>query len=409
MNPFKKAFCRVYQLAFYAAMPFLPYREPESFRKVDDLVPLMQKLRVTSLLLVTDKGLRGAGLTTPLEALLKQNGISCTVYDDTRPNPTTANVEDAVNLYRKHSCQAMIAFGGGSSMDCAKAVGARIAYPNRSLRQLGGTLKIFRKLPPIAAVPTTAGTGSEVTVTAVITDADTHHKYTMNSFPLIPRYAVLDPEVTRTLPPSLTATTGMDALTHAVEAYIGRSTTKETRSLALTAVGLVFRNIEKAYQNGDDLQARENMLRASYLAGRAFTKSYVGYIHAVAHSLGGQYNIPHGLANAVLLPIGLEIYGKTVYNKLHELGIAAGVTTPDVSHEQGAKDFIRAIRGLNRRMNIPETLSGILEEDIPTMARHADREANPLYPVPKLMDARELEIFYYTAADWSKHDDDTEY
>ena len=173
MNPFKKAFCRVYQLAFYAAMPFLPYREPESFRKVDDLVPLMQKLRVTSLLLVTDKGLRGAGLTTPLEALLKQNGISCTVYDDTRPNPTTANVEDAVKLYCEHGCQAMIAFGGGSSMDCAKAVGARIAYPNRSLRQLGGTLKIFRKLPPIAAVPTTAGTGSEVTVTAVITDADT--------------------------------------------------------------------------------------------------------------------------------------------------------------------------------------------------------------------------------------------
>ena len=357
---------------------------------------------MTSLLLVTDKGLRGAGLTTPLEAMLKQNGISCAVYDETRPNPTTANVEDALRMYRECGCQAMIAFGGGSSMDCAKAVGARIAYPNRSLRQLGGTLRIHRKLPPIAAVPTTAGTGSEVTVTAVITDADTHHKYAMNSFPLIPRYAVLDPNVTRTLPPSLTATTGMDALTHAVEAYIGRSTTKETRNLARTAVSLVFRNIETAYRDGNDLQARENMLRASYLAGRAFTKSYVGYIHAVAHSLGGQYNIPHGLANAVLLPIGLELYGKTVYKKLHELGIAAGVTTPDVSHEQGAKDFIRAVRGLNCRMNIPETLSDIREEDIPTMVRHADREANPLYPVPKLMDARELEIFYYTAADWSK-------
>lgn len=409
MNPFKKAFCRVYQLAFYAAMPFLPYREPEVFKNVGDLVPLMQKLGVTSLLLVTDKGLRGAGLTTPLEAMLKQNGISCAVYDDTRPNPTTANVEDAVRMYRERGCQAMIAFGGGSSIDCAKAVGARIAYPNKSLRQLGGTLKIFRKLPPIAAVPTTAGTGSEVTVTAVITDADTRHKYTINSFPLIPHTAVHDPEVTRTLPPSLTATTGMDALTHAVEAYIGRSTTKETRSLARTAVGLVFRNVEKAYRDGDDLQARSNMLRASYLAGQAFSKSYVGYIHAVAHSLGGQYNIPHGLANAVLLPVGLELYGKTVYKKLHELGIAAGITTPDVSHEQGAKDFIRAVRGLNRRMNIPETLSGILAEDIPEMARHADREANPLYPVPVLMDAKELEIFYYTAADWSERHDDTEY
>lgn len=409
MNPLKKAFCRVYQLAFYAAMPFLPYREPETFQSIDDLVPLMKKLSVTSLLLVTDKGLRGAGLTTPLEAMLKQSGITCTVYDGTRPNPTTENVEEAVRMYREHGCQAMIAFGGGSSMDCAKAVGARIAYPNRSLRQLGGNLRIFRKIPPLAAIPTTAGTGSEVTVTAVITDEKTSHKYAMNSFPLIPRYAVLDPDVTRTLPPSLTATTGMDALTHAVEAYIGRSTTKETRRLALTAVGLVFRNIEKAYRDGNDRQARSNMLRASYLAGQAFTKSYVGYIHAVAHSLGGQYNIPHGLANAVLLPIGLDIYGKTVYNKLHELGIAAGVTTSDVSHEKGAKDFIRAVRSLNRRMNIPETLSGILAEDIPTMARHADREANPLYPVPKLMDARELEIFYYKAADWSESHDDTEY
>ena len=409
MNPFKKAFCRVYQLAFYAAIPFLPYREPETFDRIEDLEPLMKKLGVTSLLLVTDKGLRGAGLTTPLEAMLKQSGISCTVYDNTRPNPTTENVEEAVLLYRENGCQAMIAFGGGSSMDCAKAVGARIAYPNRTLRQLGGTLRVFRKIPPLVAIPTTAGTGSEVTVTAVITDAVTHHKYTMNSFPLIPRYAVLDPEVTYTLPPSLTATTGMDALTHAVEAYIGRSTTKETRRLALTAVGLVFRNVEKAYRDGTDHTARSNMLRASYLAGAAFTKSYVGYVHAVAHSLGGQYNIPHGLANAVLLPIVLEHYGPTVYKKLHELGIAAGVTTENVSHESGAKDFIRAVRALNRRMNIPETLSGICEKDIPMMARHADREANPLYPVPMLMDRRELEIFYYKAADWSQTNDDCEH
>lgn len=303
----------------------------------------------------------------------------------------------------------MIAFGGGSSMDCAKAVGARIAYPNRTLRQLGGTLRIFRKIPPLVAIPTTAGTGSEVTVTAVITDPVTNHKYTMNSFPLIPRYAVLDPTVTYTLPPSLTATTGMDALTHAVEAYIGRSTTKETRRLALIAVGLIFRNIVKAYQDGTNHTARSNMLRASYLAGAAFTKSYVGYVHAVAHSLGGQYNIPHGLANSVLLPIVLEHYGPTVYKKLHELGVAAGVTTTDVSHETGAKDFIRAIRALNRRMNIPETLSGIRKEDIPLMVKHADREANPLYPVPMLMDRRELETFYYQAADWSKNHDDTEH
>ncbi|MBQ9994793.1 MAG: iron-containing alcohol dehydrogenase [Clostridia bacterium] len=409
MNVLKKIYCRVFQLAFRAAMPILPYRTPHILGSVSEISGELKKADIDSLLLVTDEFLYTSGSTKALETSLSENGIKCAVYSGTRPNPTVKNVEAAREIYVNQNCRAIIAFGGGSSMDCAKAVGARIAYPNRSLKQLGGTLRIFRKIPPLVAIPTTAGTGSEVTVTAVVTDPETNHKYTMNSFPLIPRYAVLDPAVTYTLPPSLTATTGMDALTHAVEAYIGRSTTKETRRLALTAVGLVFRNIEKAYLDGNDHTARSNMLRASYLAGEAFTKSYVGYIHAVAHSLGGQYNIPHGLANAVLLPIGLEIYGKTVYNKLHELGVAAGVTTENVSHETGAKDFIRAIRALNRRMNIPETLSGILEEDIPTMARHADREANPLYPVPVLMDRKELEIFYYKAADWSKHHDDTEH
>ena len=251
------------------------------------------------------------------------------------------------------------------------------------------------------AIPTTAGTGSEVTVTAVITDAETRHKYTMNNFTMIPTYAVHDPEVTHTLPPAVTATTGMDALTHAVEAYIGRSTSKETRRLALEATALVFQNVERAYRDGEDREARSNMLRAAYLAGIAFSKSYVGYIHAVAHTLGGQYNTPHGLANSVLMPLVLEAYGEAAHKKLHDLAVAAGVSTPEESHRDGAEKFIAAIRELNRKMLIPETLPGILKEDIPMMARHADREANPLYPVPVLMDAKQLEPFYYQIADWS--------
>ena len=401
MNPLYKLFCRLYQGAFRLAIPVLPYRDPQIFHITHDVVPLLQKRGIRSVLLVTDRGLRTAGITAPLERELAESGIRCAVYDETRANPTVHNVEDALVRYRKKNCRALIAFGGGSSMDCAKALGARIVYSNRTLESLKGLLKVQRRLPLLIAIPTTAGTGSEVTVTAVITDSEKRHKYTMNNFTMIPPYAVLDPAVTRTLPPHLTATTGMDALTHAVEAYIGRSTTKQTRRLCLEATALIFANIQAAYRNGNDLVARSNMLLAAHKAGIAFSKSYVGYIHAVAHSLGGQYNITHGLANSVLMPIVLEDYGACVHKKLHQLAIAAGIANELDSPADGAAKFIAAIRKLNRSMGIPETLSGILEADIPTMAQHAAREANPLYPVPTLLDAKALEMFYYKVADWS--------
>ena len=404
MNFFKKAYCRIFQTVFRAALPFLPYREPEIFESVLSLEGLFERLGAKSVLLVTDGVLREMGVTSSLEELLKAKKIKCAVYDKTRANPTVENVEEARALYVKEGCECLIAFGGGSSMDCAKAVGARIAYPKKSLNRLKGVLRVWRKIPPLVAIPTTAGTGSEVTLAAVVTDSATQHKYALMDFTLIPRYAVLDPSVTFSLPPHLTATTGMDALTHAVEAYIGRSTSKETRRHALTATALIFENIEKAYANGQDCKARANMLKAAYLAGIAFSKSYVGYIHAVAHSLGGQYNVPHGLANSVLMPIVLKAYGKKAEKKLHKLGIAAGVAAESDSHEDGAKKFIQAVEALNRRMQIPERLKGIREEDIPQMAKHADKEANPLYPVPVLMNAKELEKFYYQVSERSEND-----
>lgn len=400
MNPLKKAYCRIFQFAFHAALPILPYREPEIHNSITDIGPLLQKLNVKSVLLVTDSFLRSSGITASLEQLVQDNHIHCAIYDKTCANPTVHNVEEALEMYKKEKCECLIAFGGGSSMDCAKAVGARVAYPEKSLDQLKGLSKVSRKIPTLIAIPTTAGTGSEVTVTAVITDSEKKHKYTMNSFTLIPSYAVLDPEVTYTLPPSLTATTGMDALTHAVEAYIGGSTSKETRRLALEAVTLIFENIETAYKDGTNRTARENMLHAAYKAGIAFSKSYVGYIHAIAHSLGGQYNIAHGLANSVLMPIVLEEYGKCAHKKLHELAIAAGVASESDAHEAAAQKMIQAIKELNQKMNIPSTFSEIKKEDIPQMAKHADKEANPLYPVPKLMNAKELEKLYVKVADW---------
>ncbi len=395
MNPIKKIYCRTYQTALRLALPFLPYRKPEMLDGVSALIPLFKKKNIRRVLLVTDKSIRGFGLTAPLEEALKKGHIYCAVYDKTVANPTTENVEEARTKYLAGGCQAIIGFGGGSSIDCAKAVGARIAKPRQSLAQMEGILKVHRRLPLLIAIPTTAGTGSETTLAAVITDSETRHKYPINDFPLIPRYAVLDPEVTRSLPPQLTATTGMDALTHAVEAYIGRSTTGETRADAIRAVQLIFENIFDAYEDGGNMTARRNMLRAAYLAGSAFTKSYVGYVHAVAHSLGGKYNVPHGLANAVLLPYVLEAYGKTAHRKLHDLAVAIGISSRTESDWSGASKFIQAVREMQKRLGIPEKLRGIQTKDIPELARTAEREGNPLYPVPKLMDAKELEAFYY--------------
>lgn len=395
MNKARKIYCRIFQNAFKFALPFLPYRNPEIIGSVKALPELFQKKGIDNVLIITDLGIRKLGLTVRLETALKQNGIAYSIYDKTVANPTTDNVEEAENLWYAAGCQAIIGFGGGSSMDCAKAVGARIAKPHQSLAQMKGILKIHKKLPLLVAIPTTAGTGSETTLAAVITDAQTRHKYAINDFPLIPRYAVLDPKVTLSLPPFITATTGMDALTHAVEAYIGNSTTPGTRKNALDAVKLIFENLDQAYENGSDKEARKNMLRASYYAGCAFTKSYVGYVHAVAHSLGGEYNVPHGLANAILLPFVLEAYGSVINKKLARLAIAAGIADKSTPEAEAATAFIQAIKDMKKRFDIGDTIPEIREEDIPKLAHYADKEANPLYPVPVLMNANELETFYY--------------
>ena len=401
MNIASKAFCRIFQTAFRMALPVLPYREPKIVGACSKLDKVFKKENITSVLIVTDKGIADNDLVLPLEAVLKDNHINYAVYDKTQPNPTVNNVEEALQVYRNNNCDALIAIGGGSSMDCAKALGARVAYPKKSVGQMKGILRVLRKLPTLIAIPTTAGTGSEVTLAAIITDSEKQHKYALMSFPLIPHYAVLDASLTYSLPPHLTATTGMDALTHAVEAYIGRSTSKETRRLAKEAVRLIFENVETAYNDGSNHKARENMLHAAYKAGVAFSKSYVGYIHAVAHSLGGKYGTPHGLANAVIMPYVLESYGECVYKKLHQLAIVAGISSENDTHKAGAEKFIEAIKELNAKMGIPTKISGIKKEDIPVMAKHAAKEANPLYPVPKLMTKSELESFYFQIADWS--------
>lgn len=399
MNKAKKLYCRTFQTGLKIALPFLPYRKPEVIGSVKTIPDILKKRKCSHALIITDTGIRNLGLTKRLENVLTKDSIPFCIYDKTVANPTTANVAEALEMYLSNGCDAIIGFGGGSSMDCAKAVGARIAKPKQSLAKMKGILKIHKTLPLLIAIPTTAGTGSETTLAAVITDAETRHKYAINDFPLIPRYAVLDPKVTLSLPPFITATTGMDALTHAVEAYIGKSTTYGTRKDALLAVKLIFENIDKAYTNGSDIDARRNMLHASFYAGCAFTKSYVGYVHAVAHSLGGEYNVPHGLANAILLPFVLEAYGPCIHKKLHHLAVAAGISAKDTPYDAAAGEFIEAIKAMKKRFDIGDTVKEIQEADIPKLSHYADKEANPLYPVPVLMDAEELEQFYVTLMD----------
>ena len=389
----KKAFFRAYQSAFKIAMFAFDWSEPETLEgpgAIRKLPEFIKSKGVNKVLIVTDKGLMGIHLLDSLFEEMTKAGVEYVVYDGTEPNPSIENIEDARQLYVDNNCEGLIAFGGGSPMDCAKAAGARVANPKIPVRKMRGVLKLVHKLPPLFAVPTTAGTGSEVTLAAVVSDRKTHEKNAINDPRLRPKYAVLDPELTTGLPPHITSTTGMDALTHAVEAYIGRSNVKSTEMYAEKATKMIFESLETAYNDGKNVEARETMLKASYYAGMAFTRAYVGYVHAIAHNLGGFYGIPHGLANAVILPYVLEYYGETAHARLAKLAVIAGVKT-DGTDKEKAEAFIEAIKQMNKNMNIQDKFDCIKDEDIPTIVKRALKEGNPLYPVPKIMDEADCE------------------
>lgn len=389
----KKAYYRAFQKVMKIAMFAFDWSEPlllEGPGAIKKLPDLIKSKGLKNVLIVTDKGLMSLHILDGLFAKLEETGIEYVVYDGTQPNPTIDNIEDARQLYLDNNCEGVIAFGGGSPMDCAKATAARVTNPKLPVRKMRGVLKLHHKLPPLFAVPTTAGTGSETTLAAVVTDPTTHEKNAINDPRLRPKYAVLDPELTLGLPPHITSTTGMDALTHAVEAYIGKSNVKSTEHYAELATRLIYANIEEVYNNGKNIEARNAMLKASYYAGMAFTRAYVGYVHAIAHNLGGFYGVPHGLANAIILPYVLEYYGETAHARLAKLAVISGVKTDGTDAEK-AEAFIESIKQLNRNMNIPDKFDMIKEEDIPTIVKRALKEGNPLYPVPKIMDEADCE------------------
>ena len=384
MNTF---FCRAFQCCFAVGACLLPWRRPRVYAGPGSLLRAADILRENGLrrpFVVASRRQCADEHFRALQEALDEQDILLSVFSSVEPNPSVETVEKIAAQYRLDRCDCFLVIGGGSPMDAAKAAAARLARPERSLSRLAGLLKVRRRVPPLIAVPTTAGTGSETTIAAVITGSD-HHKYAVSDLCLIPRYAILDPTLSAGLPPHITAETGMDALTHAVEAYLSRFyNTGMTRALAESAVVTIFAHLERAYRDGASLEDRAAMLQASFDAGTAFTRASVGNVHAIAHTLGGLYGTPHGLANAVLLPLVLEDYGAAAYSRLARLAGLVGL--PGETKEARAKAFIAEIRAMNARMGIPDHFDTIREEDIPLMSKWASQEANPVYPVPVIYD-----------------------
>ncbi len=385
LKKLKKAYYRIYQAIFDIGARLLPWRKPITRNSIKAIPGLFKKENVHKVMIVTGRTV-GRTIAPEIKKLLDEANINYAHYSEVEANPTVKVVNEIQKMYLEEGCDGFLAIGGGSPMDAAKGAAARVVHPNKSVNKMAGLLKVMHKIPPFIAVPTTSGTGSETTIAAVITDQETHHKYAIMDLCLVPKYAILDPEMTRNLPQKQTSTTGMDALTHALEAYVSWTyNTKETIRLSEEATVAIFKYLERAYNNPNDMDAREEMLKASFKAGFAFTRAGVGNVHAIAHTLGGLYNTPHGLANAVILPIVLEDYGAKVYKKLAHMAELTGVMT-EGTDEQKAKAFIAEIRAMNQRMNIPTGFTHIQEKDIPQMVEWALAECNPFYPVPVLYD-----------------------
>jgi alcohol dehydrogenase len=342
------------------------------------------------ILIVTDSIISKLGLLKPLTDALTVGGADFVVFDEITPDAPIPLIEKGIAFYKKHGCDAIVAFGGGSSMDASKAIAVAISNP-KPLRKLAGYLKGLRTPVRIYAVPTTAGTGSEVTVAAVISDPERHSKLVIVDPRMVPKMAALDPSLMTGLPPHITAATGIDALTHAVEAFVGNWTTPYSDGMALSAVGLIFENLRTAYTDGKNLEAREKMALASTYAGFAFTRANVGYVHAIAHQFGGKYHTPHGLANAIMLPFVLKYSKPAIIDRLALLAVRAKVGHDDEPKAVLAQKFLDAVDQLNQDLGIPTYLEALQESDIPALAKAACFEAHTGYPVPRYMSQAQCE------------------
>lgn len=337
------------------------------------------------ILIVTDSIISKLGLLDDLTNALTAGGAEYVIFDAITPDAPIPLIEEGIDFYWEHGCDAIVAFGGGSSMDASKAIAAAVSNPGKTLRELAGYFKGLNTPVKIYAVPTTAGTGSEVTVAAVISDPKSHTKLVIVDTRLVPKMAALDPCLMTGLPPHITAATGIDALTHAIEAFVGHWASPSTDDMALSAVGLIFNNLRVAYNDGKNLEAREQMALAATYAGFAFTRANVGYVHAIAHQFGGKYHTPHGLANAIMLPLVLKYSLPDITDRLALLAVRAKLGQENEAEEMLAQKFVDAVDQLNRDLGIPTFLAALKESDIPKLAEAACREAHTGYPVPRYM------------------------
>lgn len=353
------------------------------------IASIVKRDQISNILIITDNNLLSLGLLDSMLKQLKDEQITYSVYSDVVPNPTIGNIEEAKRVYQQNNCQAIIAFGGGSVMDCAKLVGV-VALTNKPVKRYDMMIPMIPKMTRMYTVPTTAGTGSEVTLSAVITDEQNQKKMPITDVHLAPDYAFLDTDLMIGLPKHITADTGMDALTHAVEPYIGNWKFKVTDDYAVKATALIFENLKNAYNNGKDKNARSQMALGSTYAGYAFRTGGLGYVHGIAHRLSELYHIPHGHANAIVLPHVLRYSFSSIYKKLADLSVKAEIIDNTKSEKEIAMDFIKKIEELKEDLGIPKYCDKIKEEDIKLIAKRAIAEANSTYPVPYLINQRQM-------------------
>ena len=380
-------FLRIYMVIFKGVTAILPFKWPQTFEGTDsslELVRHMASVGHKNVLIVTDAVLVKLGVLNKIIAELDKLGVKHVIYDGVEPNPTVAQIEAGYELCAKHGCKAILAVGGGSPIDAAKMIGARVKN-KKPIVKMTGLFRVWRGMLPLYAVPTTAGTGSECTIAAVVTDPVQQRKLPAMDLQLMPTAAALDGALMTGLPPHITAATGMDALTHAVEAFVSRNALKRTDEKAIEATQLVMKYLDTAFTNGTDLEARQKMARASHLAGIAFTQAGVGYVHAIAHKFGALYHTPHGLANAIVLPYVLDYSLSNCAPRLAELSRLCGIGPAGGSDEQLAKAFIQRIRDMNQKFGIPTSLATLKKSDIPEIANSALSEARFTYAVPRYM------------------------
>lgn len=373
---------------------FLPTRNVFGEGAVNEIGTLMGSLNVSHAMIVTDKFLAQSGMAASIQEILSGSGIRSVVFDGAEPNPTDKNVEAGVAFFQENGCDSIISLGGGSSHDCAKGIGL-VASNGGTIHDYEGVDKASKDVVPLMAINTTAGTASEITRFCIITDTTRKVKMAIVDWRVTPKIAVNDPVLMRGMPASLTAATGMDAMTHAIEAYVSTAANVLTDSAALMAVKMIYQYLPKAVANGDYMKARDKMAYAQYLAGIAFNNASLGYVHAMAHQLGGYYNLPHGVCNAILLPYVEEFNLIGNLNRFRDLAQAMGEQIDGLSTGDAAAKAIQAIRTISRQVGIPANLKmlGVKPEDFGVMAENAMKDVCCLTNPRKATKEQIIEIY----------------